>query len=128
MDTAAPQYHLFVLALSRQVTLTALVDALAAQLGPLQMLEVVTVPPVPEPPAPWWHGLKADDKVKALRDGVPVVTAGGALALRGRAGAVWDVWEPAVNIEREQVCIYNGDAKRYAGGLWVAASDIEPAG
>lgn len=126
-DLPADQYYLYVLALSRQVTLTQLVDALAERLGPLQLVELVTVPapaaPVPPPP-PWWHALNTGDRVRPARAGVPVLYASGQPWRRmgDPAGITWDVYGPP-DLASGRVCVF--DRSRFGGGLWVSANDIE---
>ena len=114
------------------LTKLAAADVFAAAEGLTEIetndvIERIYSRPVQPPAPPWWAGLKAGDKVRAKADGCPVMTETGALVMRGKAGAVWDVWAPGVNLDRATVCVYNGSQARYPGGLWVAAGDVEPA-
>lgn len=121
----ADQYYLYVLALSKSVTLTDLVAALTDRLGPLQLVELVTAPPVvPEPPPPWWHFLTVGQQVRPIRDGVPVLAGSGSLWRRigSPVGVVWDVYAPPDTAAR-LVCVYP-DRAPFPGGLWVSADDI----
>lgn len=128
MTSAPPadQYYLYVLALSRSVTLAQLIDALAERLGPLQVVELVTAAPPPAviPPPPWWHSLTQGDRVRPARDGVVVAWESGQTWRRiaTAAGVVWDVYG-APDIARARVCVYR-DAGTFAAGLWVSADDI----
>ncbi len=79
--------------------------------------------PIPEPP--WWQALKAGDKVKPQRDGVPILYANGTLRGRGKATDIYTVWEPAVDMPKQLVCVFNGAA--IPGGLWISVSDLAPA-
>ena len=122
------EYSLYVLALSKQTTLAALVDALAAVLGPLQMVELVAVPAVKVIPAPdpWWWSLKAGDTVTANAEGIGIMFQSGQLRQRGKRGQAYTVWEPCIDKEKKQICVFNGPA--IPGGLWVNSIDVDRAG
>lgn len=83
----------------------------------------ITETPIPAPP--WWQALKAGNKVKPLRDNVPILYANGTLRGRGKATDVYTVWEPAVDSAKQLVCVFNGPA--IPGGLWISVSDLAPA-
>lgn len=123
----ADQYYLYVLALSKSVTLAQLIDALAERLGPLQVVELVTAapPPVEVPPPPWWAGLDTGDRVRPARDGVVVMYESGQpwRRIASAAGVVWDVYGPPA---AGRVCVYQGAA--IPGGLWASTDDIAPIG
>lgn len=107
-------------------------DAYAAGLGltdieTIDIIRRVYSRPQAPPAPPWWAGLKVDDWVKAKNNGCPVYTAMGGLALRRTAGAVMKVWAPGVDMGKALICVFNGDAVRFPGGLWVAPADVEPA-
>ena len=130
----ADQYYLYVIALSKSVTLTDLVAALTERLGPLQLVELVTAPPiVPEPPPPWWHGLAADARVTPVRDGVPVlgperrqVVYRGVPMVRNM-GAVLVVSRAPTEADKAAGWLQVfGDRPPFPGGLYVAAADVGP--
>lgn len=111
---------------------------LTVELAP-QLWTVILEQPAPvtetaPPPAPpWWYALRAGDRARPARDGVPVLLASGAPWRRvnqaGPDGApvVWTVWAPGVDLAGGRVCVYSGDEARYPGGLWVAGADLAPA-
>ena len=133
-DPPADQYYLYVLALSKQVTLTQLVTALAERLGPLQMVELVTVPQVTaEPqPDPWWWALAPGDRVTITAATTPITGADGRqIVFSGKpmaraAGQVLDVVRAPTDADRVQgrLMVYP-DKAPFPGGLFVSAGQVK---
>lgn len=129
----ADQYYLYVLALSRSVTLTQLVEALAERLGPLQMVELVTVPPIEAAPQPdpWWWALAPGARITVTAATAPISGADGRqVVFSGRpmtrtAGQGLDVARTPTDADRLQrrLMVYP-DKAPFAGGLFVAADQV----
>ena len=134
-DQPAPaQYSLYVIALSKQVELAALAQSIADALGPVQMIEFVSVPPVttvPTPP-PWWHALQPGARVIVTVDGAPVMGADGRPAqfnskpLVRNTGAALDVARTPTDDDRmkNRVMVYP-DKPPFPGGLFIGADQIK---
>lgn len=139
--TAAPDSYLSVICLPDDVATFEHFKSRAAAAG---MSEYRSAPmvfhewsrPAPiavpyPPPAPWWHGVTAGQRVRVVRDGVAVQLQDGRPALaKGKpftVGPGSDVsayrTPTAVDILRGVVMVF-GDSANWPGGLYVRGDDL----